>query len=249
MKIKIICFLVMVLTILCPLLLFQVQDYMDQTKSYAMPHTSIDDIVLKKHPIIASIYNEFYSSVDNDYFNYDYTDISVYTKDEQDELKQIKKDLEKEINSVLSYHVIKPEHLNQKENTYSIHFGTLYSHLDKKEKSLFLEQIYTLDDFGSNSVNWKFLTDVKKIYGISVTQETMNLPTEKEQKEITWAFLSYLGLDDLDNWNYTAYGYESYASKLQVYCDVIQFSKHQTTIEIGICPLGQHNRNHAYISN
>lgn len=95
MKIKIVCLLMMVLTILCPLLLFQVQDYMDQTKSYAMPHTSIDDIVLKKHPIIASIYNEFYSSVDNDYFNYDYTDISVYDKDIQEKLIDMKKSMKK----------------------------------------------------------------------------------------------------------------------------------------------------------
>ncbi|MFR1599611.1 MAG: hypothetical protein ACLSUR_17570 [Coprobacillus cateniformis] len=249
MKTKFICLLVVLFTILCPLMMFEIQDYIDQSRSYAMPDTSIDDLLIKKHPIISSVYQEFYSSVQHDYFTYNYTDISIYNKDEQDKLKQIKKDLEKEINSVLSYHVIKPAYLNQKEDTYSIHFGSLYSHLDKQEKAYYLEQIFSLNETGSNSVTWNFLNDVKKIYGITITQETMKIPSQKDQKDIAWAFISYLGLDDLDDWNYTAYGYESYASKLQVYCDVIQFDNHQITIDIGICPLGQHNRNHAYISN
>lgn len=247
MKIKIICLLVVVLTIICPLMMFHVVDYIDQSKSYEMPKASIDDLLIKKHPIISSIYQEFYSSVDHGYFHYDYTDISIYNKDEHVKLKQIKEDLEKEIKSFLSHQVIKPAYLNQKEDTYTISFGSLYSRLDQKEKAFYLDQIFSLNDAGSNSITWNFLTDVKKIYGISITQETMKLPSENDQKEIAWAFISYLGLDDLDDWNYTAYGYESYASKLQVYCDVIQFDKHQITIEIGICPLGQHNQNHSYI--
>ena len=241
MKIKIVCLLMMVLTILCPLLLFQVQDYMDQTKSYAMPHTSIDDIVLKKHPIIASIYNEFYSSVDNDYFNYDYTDISVYDKDIQEKLIDMKKIYEEEINALLTYKVLKPEELQLSDQHFTLNFGYLNTRFKKNQNVFPLSQIYEIRKDGSESANFILLKDVHKISKLSIYR-TMTPKTPEELKAITWAYIQYLGLEDLDDWQYTAYGYESYSAKIQVYCDMSQVGEPQYELNVGICPIGQHSK-------
>lgn len=241
MKIKIICLLVVVLTIVCPLMMFHVQDYMDQSRIYDMLDTSIDDLLLKKHPIISSVYQEFYSSTQHDYFTYDYTDISIYDQDEQGKLKDMKKIYEDEINTLLKFQVLESADLQQSNPHFTLNFGSLNTRFDKKQNAYPLSQIYEIRKDGSNSINFVLLKDVHKITKLSIYR-AMTPKTTEELKDIAWSYIKYLGLDDLDDWQYTSYGYESYAAKIQVYCDISQINDSQYVLNIGICPIGQHSK-------
>lgn len=241
MKTKIICLLVVLFTVLCPLITFEIQDYIDQNRNYAMPDTSIDDTLLKNHPVISSVYHEFYSSDPSDYFIYDYTDISVYDPNVQKKLMDMKKMYETELNTLLDFKVIQPAYLHQNDSHFTLDFGSLYTRFDKGQNAFTLSQIYRIHNQGSESADFVFLKDVQKISKLSI-YGTLSVKSLDELKEIAWAYIQYLGLNDLDDWQFGTYGFESYAAKIQVYCDLSQISDSQYELNIGICPIGQHSK-------
>lgn len=246
MKTKIICLLVVLFTILCPLMMFEIQDYIDQSRSYAMPDTSIDDTLLKNHPVISSVYHEFYSSDPSNYFIYDYTDISVYDSDVQKKLIDMKKIYETEMNTLLDFKVIQPTYLHQNNDHFTLDFGSLYTSFDKGQNAFALSQIYRIHNQGSESADFVLLKDVKKISKLSF-YGTLPVKSLDELKDIVWAYIQYLGLDDLDDWQFGTYGFESYAAKIQIYCEMYQIDDHQYELAIGICPIGQHSRMHTVV--
>ena len=57
-----------------------------------------------------------------------------------------------------------------------------------------------------------------------MSNQQLSKLTKEDIKKMTWQMIEYLGLEKIEDWNYTDFGYESFQAKLQVNCDLSDFS-------------------------
>lgn len=232
---------ILLLTLWFPRFLFFLQDHVTLNKSYALQDTTSSHDLMETYPVISEIYADFYdgSSPGEKGETYDLTDISTYEKEMQEKLKERIQDMEQAITDLITANVFTPDILLQSESQYEISFGTLsaFSSLSSSNR---LTQTFSIDREYVRSSDFNYLINSNKITSIHITNERISGISEKQQKEMAHAMISYLGLADIEDWTATEYGYESYQAKLQINCDVTTYGLGYANLDISVSPLGQY---------
>lgn len=235
----ILCIGICSLSVLLPLGIFRVQDSVAADKDVSW-ESSTEDIA-RKYPIVSSVYANFYqkNNSSDSYESYDLSSMEAYSQTRQKELEEVKKKYSSELNTMLANGVIPYELLEMKQQeTYTVSFGTLsYSHT--KGGTWQLSQVYRLNTQNDHIQDFTMDKQTGKILNFDFYTSNMKQYSAKERKELAWNMITYLGLDSIQDWTYTQYGYESYEAKIQVYCEE-ENTGEATRFDMGITPLGQH---------
>ena len=238
---------ILLLTVMFPWCLFQLQDHFTLNRSYAMQDTTSSHDLMEAYPIIAEIYADFYDDVSSNNRGglYQLSELDSYDEQAQKEIKDRISTMEQAITDMLTANVLTPVILNQSSSQYEIRFGTLTA-FSSISKSCSLEQTFSIDGDHVRSSEFNYVTNSHKIIKARICNEAISGISEKQQKEMAKAMISYLGLEDIDDWTATDYGYESYQAKLQINCDVIQYGIGYACLEISVSPLGQYRQINNY---
>lgn len=235
-RIRIIGVLVIAFSLCMPIIVFGIQDFQNNHKKIAWENTSLDKEIMKKYPIISNIYAEFFSS--RDYTNipesYIVRSMDDYTKPEQEKINQIKDLFEREINKLIEYEILSPEML-EITGDYKIEYGTIIDSSDDDGGTYGYSHIYRLNSSHDKSIHFQMNAKSQKITSITYEENNLNY-TSADYQRLAYQFVKYLGLEEIDDWTYSQYGYESYKAKLQ-----ISFESYQPThISMGVSLLGSY---------
>lgn len=209
---------VLIFSICLPSVVFKAYDFYVFHKEVQWKDASIEHEIKEKHPIIQEVYYK--------YFNYNYVDVddkdsfsikkqNEYTQRKRDKFSKIQSLFEKEIDrmikkGVLSYKYFEMEELSQ----FQLPFGTIGDdQLEDGEYDLDIIFRIPVDNYISFIYNKK----TSLITDFSISNRYINNLKEKDIQKILKGYLSYLGLDDIEDWKWTQYGYESTLAKLQLY--------------------------------
>lgn len=238
---------ILLLTLWFPWLLFLLQDQFTLNRSYALQDTASSHDLMETYPVIAQIYADFYDGAPpyEKEGQYDLTDISTYEKEIQETLKEHIQAMELAITDLILANVITPNILLQSNSQYEISFGTL-SAFSSLSNSSYLTQTFSIDGEYVRSSDFHYLINSNKITSIHITNEKISRISEKQQKEMAKAMISYLGLEDIEDWTATEYGFESYQAKLQINCDVTTYGIGYANLDISVSPLGQYRQTTDY---
>lgn len=230
-KIRIIGISILIFSLCLPIVMSLLFDFYDINKEVSLKDNQTEDI-LKKHPTIEGIYKiNKYSSDEKE--EYVVKRIDEYDKDKQDKLRQYQSLFSQEIQGMLNHKVMSHELLENNDNPYKVNYGTIIT----DENDYMLNQILRMGEDSYKSLSFLMETKTKKIYDFSVDQEKNFTINDEEMKKMAWSMIEYLKLDDIDDWVYNLYGYESNKAKLRVSCE---FEKKVdiNCIHIGVTMLG-----------
>lgn len=244
-KIYILLPILLILSFLLPMLVFYLQDWHDIQKDYHFDQIYVSSDITKKYPIISEIYASFYSqgeSTEND--NQYLIDFSSASPKEQENYADIKALYEQEVNTLIAKTILSDRLVNNDENMYTIDFGILVL----KNRHLYnLSQIFSMEQNRVVSTSFDLLKESKKIIALDISNAAVDYLTKEDCKEMMQAMISYLGLEEIEDWSFTDNGYESYTAKLQIYYEIRNYGEDYSTLEIAAIPLGQHSLNNVRI--
>lgn len=237
MKTKIVLLLLGILiTLLFPLLLFQMQDNIDM---HSTKYESSEDFhqITETYPIISAIYTDVYEN-HSDYLSeeYDISALDIFEPDQQEELIKRKDAFEQQINALLEYKVLSDTNFPMEEAPYKINYGKLSFSLNSSF-TMNLQQVVSLEYPYIHSQYFTYTTQANKITSIYLSNALLRELSEEDCKKIAWSMVQYLGLEDIKDWNYLSYGYESYQAKLQVYCEMVANVDGYASLRIGVLPI------------
>lgn len=246
--IRIIGAFVIVVSLCLPYLSFVVLDYMNIEKKVNWQNTSLDAQMMDEYPIIKAIYDDFYYSAD--YFQKGNTYIvkqkDEYSSEQQNQMEKMRLLFQNEVNELLENEVIPYSFLELADHEpFEVDFGTLGDYSDDQGGFYTLDLVYRLLTDHDHMVYLTYVKDAHKITEISIHSQDFQDLTEDDLKTMAYQMIVYLGLGQLDDWNYTDYGYESFKAKLQVNCHLL-YQNNETQLSIQINPLGQMPRNSTY---
>lgn len=209
-----------------PLVTFKIQDHQNINKKIAWQNSSLDKELMNKYPIINDIYNELFTTNDlKNYNQYVIKNKENYTSEQQSKLEEFQKLFEQEVNLLLQHQVIDHSLLElQPQEHYAVTFGTIMDYSVEHQGKYVLDQIYRFNTNNDNSISFTMNVSSKKITSFTISNQQLSKLTKEDIKKITWQMIEYLGLEKIEDWNYTDFGYESYQAKLQVICDLSDFS-------------------------
>lgn len=237
MKTKIVLLLLGILiTLLFPLLLFQMQDNIDM---HSTKYESSEDFheITETYPIISAIYSDAYEN-HSDYLleEYDISALHTYDSALQEELTKRKDAFEQQIHALLEYKVLSDTNFPMEEAPYTINYGKLSFSLDSSFTTN-LQQVVSMEYPYVHSQYFTYTTQADKITSIYLSNALLKELSEEDCKKIAWSMVQYLGLEDIKDWNYLNYGYESYQAKLQVYCEKVANVDGYASLRIGVLPI------------
>lgn len=237
----------LLLSCFLPMLIFRLQDWHDTQKVYPFDQIYITSEITKKYPIISEIYASFYTQGENtDAENQYLLDFSPAFPKEQEPYADIKSLYEQEVCTLIKKNILTDRLVNNEDNLYTIDFGTL---LLRNRHLYNLSQIFSLEGTKVVSTSFDLLKESKKIIALEISNEAVDFLTKEDCKEIMYAMIQYLGLEEIEDWSYSENGYESYTAKLQIYCEIRNYGEGYSDFQIGVIPLGQHSLNNIKIKS
>lgn len=224
-----------------PLIVGIVQDYHDINKELSLEDNQTQEI-LENHPIIGNIYQVYQSgNLTDSRIEYKVRQKDEYTPSEQETLLHLQSLFTKEIQQLLQNHVLNTSLLEtDSTQDYQADFGTLVTF--ETEEYYRLEQVLRMWEKSFKSIDYIMEPKTNKIIGINITQQEILSLSDDQLKKITWAMIQYLELDDIDDWSYNQYGYESNKAKLRISC-TLQKRTEMYTFDIDVSLLGILNKN------
>lgn len=240
-KIRILGIVTLLFSLSFPLIVGTVQDYHDINKELSLEDNQTQEI-LKNHPIIGNIYQLYQSgNLTDSRIEYKIRQKDEYTASEQETLLHLQSLFTKEIQQLLQNHVLNASLLEiDPSKDYQADFGTLVTF--ETENFYRLEQVLRMWEKSFKSIDYVMEPKSNKIIGINITQQEKLTLSDEELKTIAWAMIQYLELDDIDDWSYNQYGYESNKAKLRISC-TLQKRTELYTFDIDISLLGILNQN------
>lgn len=239
-KLRAIGFLTITALLLTPLIIFKIQDQHNLDKKIPWQNSSLDKELMKKYPIINDIYTEFFTNItfqDED-TRYVIRNKDNYSADQQVKITELQELFKQEVNLLLEQEVIDYHLLElSSPDLYQVNFGTIYDKSLDDHGVYILDQLYRFNSDNDNYANFAMNAKSKKITSLSLTNHSLAKLKKADLKKMGWQMIEYLGLAKIDDWNYTDYGYESYQAKLQIVCEVLEFSG-DYTLDIGVSMLG-----------
>lgn len=235
-RIRILGITTLVFSLCFPLIVGTVQDYHDINKELSLEDNQTQEI-LKKHPIIGNIY-QIQKSGDfiDSRIEYKIRQKDEYTSSEQETLLRLQSIFTKEIQHLLKKNILNATLLETDLNQeYQADFGTLVTY--ETENFYRLEQVLRMWEQSFKSIDYIMESKTNKIIGINITQQEKISVSDEQLKKMTWAMIQYLELDDIDDWSYNQYGYESNKAKLRISC-TLQKRTEMYTLDIEVSLLG-----------
>ena len=225
-KIRTMAVMAIVVILMIPLAIFTINDHQNIDKQIAWQNTSLDKALMDKYPLLNSIYNELFADYDaNNYEQYIIKNKDNYSSEKQLKIEEIQKLFEQEVNLLLQKQVIDRSLLELSPNEpFQVNFGTIYDRKIDEHGTYNLEQIYRYNTDNDNSVTFSINAQGKKITNLSIANHLLSKLSQADLKKMTWQMIEYLGLEEIDDWSYTDFGYESYLAKLQVVSDLSEYS-------------------------
>lgn len=235
-RIRILGITTLVFSLCFPLIVGTVQDYRDINKELSLEDNQTQEI-LKKHPIIGNIYQIQQSGdLTDSRIEYKIRQKDEYTSSEQETLLRLQSIFTKEIQHLLEKNILNAALLETDLNQeYQADFGTLVTY--ETENSYRLEQVLRMWEQSFKSIDYIMESKTNKIIGINITQQEKLSVSDEQLKKMTWAMIQYLELDDIDDWSYNQYGYESNKAKLRISC-TLQKRTELYTLDIEVSLLG-----------
>lgn len=232
MRKRILGIFVIVISLCIPIITFQIQDYYTFHKEIPLDTTETQKI-LNEHPIIAYIYQNYYSLDDGEYQEYIVKEKETYSSQEQKVLNQILGNYTEEIKKLLSYQVLNNDLLEiTQQYDYEVDFGTITNQTNQDGGYYILNQIFRMLTNNDKSIRFYMESHTHKITNIYIHQDQVVEYSQEDLKDISWHMIEYLELDDIDDWNYNQNGYESNKAKLRVSCQSeIKYNYQEITIE------------------
>lgn len=235
-------------TLLFPIAIFKTQDYFIIHKKTEYKNPS-DDSLLKKHPIIASVYANYYQYNNPTYLTYSIKNLTSYSLQEQENIQTIITQYKEQIQSLLTQQVISKDILTSLQED-TITYGTITDFKMDSNGYYMLEQVASIDKGYVDSLTIKMDKATGFIMDIDISNAQISNIDATKTKEINLAMIHYLGLEKIDDWSYIDNSYQSYQAKLQIYCQVMQYEKDSyPRLHIGIAPIGQHSNSVSIIAN
>lgn len=235
----------MISSLFLPLLYFQMVDQDSLTRNHSWIGKQNDKDLLEKYTILNSLYTSFYSEeIRNDY---NITDTSSYTTEEINNIKEVLSSYETEVMMLINQAIVPYEYLELNEDEpYAITFGTLQ--LSKKEYGMHhLNQIFHMNNDIVKEAEFTLDQQTKKITSIMIVNPQVVSYSQEQTKSLLWKFITYLGLNEIDDWNFNKQSYESYRARLQIYLNV-QDNGATKIMTIGSCAIGMYEQNNRLTS-
>lgn len=223
-----------------PLVIFTFLDYQNIDKQVAWQNSSLDKQLMEKYPIINDIYNEFFTNHSLDDINNTYVvrKKDDYPVDKQQKMEELQKLYTQEVNLLLEKQVIDHELLElAPQEQFKVDFGTIYDKSVDNKGTYNLDILYRFNSDYDNWMNFEMNTSGKKITSLSITNQLVPKLTKDDLKKMAWQMIEYLGLNEIDDWVYNEYGYESYQAKLQVTCEISEYANYND-LNIRVAMLG-----------
>lgn len=244
---RLVLLLILCFSILFPWLVFQLQDFFTLHQQVAWTSTSNTKELMKQYPLLSSVYANFYELQEDgdDAEVYDLTHTENYGKD-QAALDQIKADFSKEINQLIKFQVLPTTFFDHPEEDFQVRFGTLSNFHKEESTAYYLNQVFTLNGQETTSASYTLDRKTKKLLAFSFYTQQIQALEQEDQKAMAWQMIQYLGLDKIEDWTYTDYGYESYQARVQIYCTI---EKDNNLFTMGITPLGQQFSSFSILKN
>ncbi len=197
-----------------PFAIIKLKDLYTFHHSVSIADTKTQEI-LAAHPIITSLYEKQYETDKTLHDELVIGSAQIDTQDEQDALKQLQEQFSAQIDQLIQHQVLTADLLEiDAEEEYEPTFGT-FSRWG--ESDILLQQIYRMwEDQDYKSVDYTMDEQTGKITRIEISQQKQMTYTEAQLKELSMRMIRYLELDDIEDWVYTRYGYESSQAKLNV---------------------------------
>ncbi|MEG0367279.1 MAG: hypothetical protein RR585_10610 [Coprobacillus sp.] len=219
LKVRIMWFALMVGICCLPVIVFIIQDTLVMEKSVQWSQQDNEYEIARNHPIISSLYSQYYST----YQSAQSPEYNIKNDLNQGKHKDIITKLQgyfnEEINQLLEYNVIPYELIELKYNEkFKADFGYIHDFSQELNRTLYLTQYYRLHTDNDVNTSYEYDQFSKKIKSLSIENKAINKLTTQELQTLCWNMVSYLELDDIDDWKYTSGAYESKKAKLIVYC-------------------------------
>lgn len=237
MRIKLIVYLgAILITFLFPLGVFYIQDHID-IHSSKYKNTEVFQQYRDTYPIISFIYADAYENKESfSSPSYDLSNITSYEAEIQTELFNTKQKIETQIQELIRKQVLPPSIFPEENSTFSISYGNI-EFADEFSLSSSYNKTDILETGKIQSQYFTYLEHADKITYLFFSNENIASISEQDCKDIAWHMIEYLGLADIEDWNYLNNGYESYQAKLQVYCQLLENPDGYGSILIGVLPI------------
>lgn len=241
-KKRILGIIIIAVSLCIPIITFRIQDYYTFHKEVALD-TSETQKILNDHPIIAYIYQNYYTTGQNEYQEYIVKEIETYSLQEQKVLNQILENYTQEIKKLLNYQVLNNDLLEiTQQQDYKVDFGTITNQTNQDGGYYLLNQIFRMLTNNDKSIQFCMESHTHKITDIYIKQDHIIDYNQDQLKSLAWSMIEYLELDDIGDWNYNQNGYESYKAKLRISCQSDMIYNTQE-IEIRTSLLGTQDSN------
>ena len=202
-KMRVIGSFVLIISLSFPMIIVGFQDFYDINKEISLENSQTEDI-LKEHPVIEGIYKLYQNSSTNSQ-EYVIKRKDEYTVKEQEKLLQLQTLFSREIEKLMNHKILSHELLENEDEKYIADYGTLID----DENTYYLRQVLRMWQDSFKSFDYQMDPQTHKIIGFSMSQEDNLIMSDNEMKTMAWRMIEYLELDDIDDWVYNQYGYES----------------------------------------
>ena len=209
-KMRVIGSFVLIISLSFPMIIVGFQDFYDINKEISLENSQTEDI-LKEHPVIEGIY-KFYQNSSTNSQEYVIKRKDEYTVKEQEKLLQLQTLFSGEIEKLMNHKILSHELLENEDEKYIADYGTLID----DENAYYLRQVLRMWQDSFKSFDYQMDPQTHKIIGFSMSQEDNLIMSDNEMKTMAWRMIEYLELDDIDDWVYNQYGYESNKAKLRI---------------------------------
>lgn len=212
-KLRFIGIFILILSLSFPMIIVGLQDFRDINKEMTLENSQTEDI-LKKHPVIESIY-QLYQNIPEKSEEYVIKRIGEYSEDKQAKLKEFQSYFSEEIQQLINHKVLSQELLENFDDEYVADYGTIVTY----ENTYYLRQVLRMWEESFKSLDFQMDPLTHKIIDFSMSDAKDIVFNDEELKTISWHMIKYLELDDIDDWVYNQYGYESNQAKLRISCE------------------------------
>jgi len=232
---------ILIVSLLFPSIVFVVKDYYDFHQNVQWKDTSLEHEIKAQHPIIDEIYDQYYNSETHlkDYLDvYSIKRNDEYDLEKQEKFQKVQNIFEQEIKKFIDQEMIPYEcfEIEQPED-FKLDFGTIKDDGDDEGKYE-LDIIYRINTDNDNSIRFVYSKKISLITSFSIRNIDVYDLSQYDVQDMLEKYIKYLGLDDINDWKWTSFGFESYKAKLQLSYTFYDFEEKGSNLSVKVQPYG-----------
>lgn len=229
----------MILFSLCiPYLCFLLIDQQTLSMNKTWTGKQHDKELLENHEVAQALYTSFYGN-ESLKTSYDLTNISQYNEEHLSVLRPIIHSFETEINTFIKDGIIKKEYLKlSEEEPFTIPFGTLQIS-ENETGTHHLDIIYSMENGYVEEATFTLDKKSNKIIGFTITNPNATSFTTKQKYTHLRKFISYLDLNDIEDWTQIEGSFSSYQLRAELCISEVHDDKTKS-YTVSFMPIGRH---------